>query len=234
MAEKPSDVDQWLERETPRIRRALESASRYFDAHDELTVNTLEAVYGRESSFGTMLGERGSTAAAGHFHFKPQTAEEYGLSVSKHNDQRFDIDDASSAAARYLKNLDTFFSKRTLLGEGLRTIPVSNSLERRKFVFAAYNGGQGRVAAAQQRAEAAGKKPSLWAEVKKFLESETTTKTTADEMRRYVEKILPYEAEFASKSPAEKTIKSQEPRKGTDCADGRWRTIDDHPVHICD
>lgn len=47
-----SDVEVWLERETPRIRKALESASRHFDGNDDLTVNTLEAVYGQESSFG--------------------------------------------------------------------------------------------------------------------------------------------------------------------------------------
>ena len=86
MAEKPSNVDQWLERETPQIRKALESASRYFDANDHLTVNMLEAVYGRESSFGTMLGTRGSAGAAGHFQFTPETAKRYGLSVSKNND----------------------------------------------------------------------------------------------------------------------------------------------------
>lgn len=106
MVETSSNVDQWLERETPRVRQALESASRYFDANDQLTVNTLEAVYGRESSFGTMLGERGATAAAGHFHFKPNTAREYGLHVSKENDQRFNNDYAASAAARYLKDID--------------------------------------------------------------------------------------------------------------------------------
>jgi hypothetical protein len=42
MPRKRSDVDVWLERETPRIRRALESASRHFDINDKLTVNTLE------------------------------------------------------------------------------------------------------------------------------------------------------------------------------------------------
>ncbi|MBI1976295.1 MAG: hypothetical protein HYS56_02160, partial [Candidatus Omnitrophica bacterium] len=85
-----SNVDVWLERETEYKRKSLESASRYFDANDNLTVNTLEAVYGKESSFGTMLGERGSTDAAGHFQLKPDTARKYGLSVSKNNDQRFD------------------------------------------------------------------------------------------------------------------------------------------------
>ena len=65
--QQPSNVDQWLERETPRVRKALESASRYFDSNDTLTVNTLEAVYGRENSFSILMGKRGSARAAGHF-----------------------------------------------------------------------------------------------------------------------------------------------------------------------
>ena len=66
-----SNVDVWLQRETSHVRRALESASRHFDSDDNLTVNTLEAVYGRESSFGTLIGTRGSPEAAGHFQFEP-------------------------------------------------------------------------------------------------------------------------------------------------------------------
>ena len=119
--EQPSNVDLWLGRETNRKRKALESASRHFDASDGLTVNTIEAVYGQESSFGAMLRKRGSASAAGHFQLEPATARRYGLSVSKKNDQRFDIDYASSAAARYLKDLDSMFSQKTRLSEGLDT-----------------------------------------------------------------------------------------------------------------
>ena len=59
-----SNVDVWLQRETPRVRKALENASRHFDSDDNLTVNTLEAVYGKESSFGTQMRKRGSVGAA--------------------------------------------------------------------------------------------------------------------------------------------------------------------------
>ncbi len=69
-----SNVDAWLERETDHITKTLESASRHFDGNDNLTVNTLEAVYARESSFGKSLGTRGSSDAAGHFQFRPDTA----------------------------------------------------------------------------------------------------------------------------------------------------------------
>ena len=155
-----SDVDVWLERETDHVRKALESASRHFDGNDNLTVNTLEAIYGQESSFGTSLRNRGSAGAAGHFHFESATAKEYNLIITKKNDQRFDIDYASSAAARYLKDLDNMFSRNTKIREGSVTIAVKSPMERKKFVLAAYNGGQRRIADAQSLAQQAGKRSS--------------------------------------------------------------------------
>jgi len=235
---QPSDVDVWLKRETPHVRRALESASRHFDADDVLTVNTLEAVYGQESSFGTpsQLGERGSTGAAGHFQFEPPTAKRYGLSVSRHNDQRFDMDYASSAAARYLKDLDTTFRKKTtvLRKEGLDSIPVRSSSERKKFVLGAFNAGEGRVARAQRLAEQAGKNPLVWSNVQQFIAEAGGGESKEKEAIEYVEKVLGYEAEFAIKSPADKSKKQRKPgKKQAWCTEGRWRTIDDRPVFIC-
>lgn len=226
MAEQErSNVDQWLERETPRVRKALESASRHFDSNDDLAVNTLEAMYGQESSFGTLLGKRGSSRAAGHFQFKPETARRYGLLVSKTNDQRFDIDRASSAAARYLKDLNTWFGKRTTLGKGLQTIPIKSISERKKFVLGAFNAGEGRIAEAQRDAEMAGKNPQLWGDVARYLSRET---------QHYVEQVPLYEAEFALKSPANKNMKKRGARKGKyPCTVGHWRTIDERPVFIC-
>lgn len=234
MPRQKSNVDAWLKRETPRIRRALESASRHFDADDYLTVNTLEAVYGRESSFGTLLGTRGSSKPAGHFQFEPPTAKRYGLNVSKENDQRFDIDRASSAAARYLKDLDSMFSRSTGLPGGRSTIAVKNVSERKKFVLGAFNAGEGRVAGAQRLAEQAGRNSRLWSDVQKFIALAGTTKAKEQETREYVEKVLSYEAEFAIKSPADKSKKQKKPgKRQARCTEGRWRTIDDRPVFIC-
>ena len=233
-----SDVDVWLQRETPRVRRALESASRYFDADAVLTVSTLEAVYGQESSFGTpsQLGERGSTGAAGHFQFEPNTARRYGLSFSKENDQRFDIYRASSAAARYLKDLDTTFRRKTtvLKKEGLNSTPVKSVSERKKFAIGAFNAGEGRVVRAQRLAEQAGKNPRLWSDVQQFIAKAGTTPAKERETKEYVEDVLRYEAEFAIKSPADKSKKQKKPGKQQAwCTEGRWRTIDDRPVFIC-
>ena len=155
MTKNKTKVDIWLERETAHKREALENASRYFDDKDALTVNTLEAIYGQESSFGAQLRNRGMKGAAGEFHFERATAERYGLIVSKRNDQRFDIDYASTAAARYLKDLDRSFSKKTVLSADVETTPIKDNQERKKFVLAAYNGGEKRIAKAQSIAQQA-------------------------------------------------------------------------------
>jgi len=71
------------------------------------------------------------------------TAIRLGLSVSKDNDQRFDVDAASAASAKYLKTLDDSFRTKTNLGSVIVTAPVSDSTERVKFTLAAYNAGEG-------------------------------------------------------------------------------------------
>ncbi len=222
-----SNVDGWLERETDHVRKALESASRYFNRNDNLTVNTLEAIYGQESSYGLpkKMGERGSTEPAGHFQLSSNTAKRYSLTVTKNNDQRFDIDYASSAAARYLKDLHAFFSKNTTLIGSTKTIGIKDPVERKKFVIGAFNAGEGSIAKAQRLAKEAGKNPQLWSDVEKYLTNET---------RQYVPKILPYEDEFSLKSPANKNLKERNPRKEYRCTEGRWVTIDDRRVFICD
>jgi hypothetical protein len=74
MVKKKTDVDAWLGRETSHIREALENASRYFARTDALTVNTLESIYGQESSFGLLLRSRGIDGAVGEFHIEKKTA----------------------------------------------------------------------------------------------------------------------------------------------------------------
>ena len=237
MAQKQSsNVDAWLTRETDHIRKALESASRHFDGNDNLTVNTLEAVYGRESSFGSpnFMGTRGATGAAGHFRMEAETAKRYRLSITKENDQRFDIYYAPDAAPRYMKDLNRFFGKQTNLGTGFDTIPVHDLSGRKIFVLAAFNAGEGRIARAQRLAEASGKNPELWEDVVKFLKAAKATDDKVIEIREYIENVTSYEDEFSIKSKADKKIKDKEPREEKRCTEGHWRTIDDHPVFICD
>src|SRR5437016_1700644 len=98
-----SSFPDWLKRETPFQRKALETASRHFDKNDTMDVHTLEALYGQESSFGKYRGKRNSNGAAGDFQIKKKTAKDLGLRVSEKNDERFDLDASSAAAAKNLK-----------------------------------------------------------------------------------------------------------------------------------
>ena len=199
MTKKRTAVDVWLDRETDHVRRALENASSYFDKNDALTVNTLEAIYGQESSFGTDRNKRGIKDPAGDFQLSQTTAERYGLIVSKENDQRFDIDYAAIASARYLKDLDRMFGKQTVLSKDRTTIPVKDVLGRKGFVFAAYDDGEGKIAHAQYLAQQAGKDPTNWNDVKAFLEAVGNDPTKVKEILQYVENVPKNETEFAKK-----------------------------------
>ena len=234
MAKKKTIVDVWIERETLHVREALENASRYFARTDALTVNTLEAIYGQESSFGVLRRSRGMAGAAGDFQIQKNTAQRYHLIVMKENDQRFDIDYASIAAARYLKDLNGFFGKQTKLTHDRVTIPVLDILERKKFILAAYNMGEGHVACAQQLAEKAGKDPTNWNEVQAFMEEAGVKTQDAKDGRKYVEDVLKNEVEFAEKSSADKKVKNKRPGKTAgSCTKGHWITKNHHHVFIC-
>ncbi len=231
---KKTEVDIWLERETPHKRKALENASAYFDKNDKLTVNTLEAIYAQESSFGTQRNKRGITSAAGDLHLEKNTAERYGLTVSSKNDQRFDIDYASIAAARYLKTLDNLFSKDTRLGKNLATISIQDASARKEFVLAAYNGGEGTIAKAQSLAQKAGKDPAIWEEVQGFLSKVNISAKKVIEIRKYVQDVPANEMEFSEKSLADKKAKDKRGKNPNDkCRQGRWITKDDHHIFIC-
>ncbi len=236
MTKKRSDVDVWLERETPRVRKALETASQFLES-DHLTVHTLEAVYGQESSFGTLMGKPGSEGAAGHFQFKKRTAERFGLKVSKKKDERFDMGLASSAAVKYLNVLSRLFTGKAKLGREKEPIPIRSVSERRKFILGAYNAGEGYVARAQHLAAEAGRNPQLWQDVRNFIEAAGAQKGKNKEAINYVEEILLNEVEFKQKSKTGKKLKQGKLKQGSyRCAEdeGRWRTIDDRPVLICD
>ena len=128
------DVDSWIKNHYPKHDiKALEKASREFDDQDYLGVNTLEAIYGKETSFGTAksIGKRNSSGPAGKFQQQKKSA--IGILIEKGDDQRFDIDDSSISAARQLKSLDNLFSKKQNLGNGLFSIPVLDKNERKIF-----------------------------------------------------------------------------------------------------
>ena len=144
MSRKKSNVDLWLSKITPEQKRALDNAAKIFGEDDLYNVHTLESLYGQESSFGRYMRHRGMDGAAGHFHQEKETALGMGLSVTKTNDQRFNVNLAAKVEARIVKELDGIFKEGKNLGHGITAIPVKNDLERKDFVIAAVNGGQGR------------------------------------------------------------------------------------------
>ena len=78
-----NDVDKWIKNRKPHQVKALEKASKVFDDKDNLSVNTLETIYGKESSFGKELylnkSPKGTAKPAGHFQQKKASANEQGL-----------------------------------------------------------------------------------------------------------------------------------------------------------
>jgi membrane-bound lytic murein transglycosylase MltF len=236
MPKEKSSVDSWLGRETAHKKKALENASRQFDKNDSLTVNTLEAIYGQESSFGTNRRTRGMAGAAGDFQQEKKTAQRIGLKVSKTNDQRFDIDLASNGTAKYLKALDNAFKTPTDLGLGFKTIPIDDSDEREKFSIASLNAGEGRIGQAQQEAQKAGKDPTEWDDVKDFLEAAGASKSKVKEIVDYVDKVMQHESEFSKKSTADKKQKDRAPSKDgkVESGEGHWITKDGKHILIKD
>lgn len=179
------------------------------------------------------MGTRGSTKPAGHFQQKKDSAIEHKLKVTSNNDERFDIDQASIGAAKQLKNLDNLFSTKANLGSNLYTIPVSNSDERKTFVIAAYNIGQGRIAKAQNLAQKDGKDPTKWDYVSQYLVKAGATEFQVKEVMDYVEIVPKYEKEFVAKSNANKALKHKDlTKEAIQPEDGHWITKDERRILI--
>lgn len=229
-------VDKWIDEEEKNAHKveALENASRHFDENDALTVHIIEAIYGQESSFGKYRRERNINGAAGDFQIEKQTALKYGMIVNKNNDQRFDIDNSSDVAARYLKDLDNIFTRETNLTRQIKSYAVNDCNERKKFVIAAYNAGEGRISMAQAIALLAGKNPSVWEEVKNFLNQAGATEAKKMEILDYLEKVLKYELEFQEKSKADPSVKNKSPLRLNHKEEkiGKWVTKDGKKIYI--
>ena len=172
---------------------------------------------------------------------------EMQMSWSKHFMQRL-LFNTASVYVRQLKTAENYrelnsvyglaivdgsFSKETDLGDGKKTVLVKNVLERKKFDFAAYNGGEGTIAKAQYLALQDGKDPTNWNDVQAFLDQAGAK--NPGQVRKYVERVPKNEAEFAKKSLADKKAKDKKIGKPKNrCTKGHWITKDDHHIFICD
>ncbi|NMM49595.1 MltF family protein [Marinigracilibium pacificum] len=91
--------------------------------------------------------------AHGLFQLLPETAKEYGVTNT------FDPEQNIKAGASHLKWLDEYWAER-----------VSDSTERKKFVLASYNIGQGHILDARRLARKYGADPQKWEDnVEKYL-----------------------------------------------------------------
>ncbi len=217
------------------LRRTKYKDRTYYYLARRVAGTEQEAIYGQESSFGKNRRQRGMSGAAGDFQLERKTAKRMGLTVSEKNDERFDVDNASAASAKYLKMQDKAFSKKTTLSETLSTSPIEAPVERKKFAIAAFNAGEGRIAKAQKLAKEDGKDPAIWNDVKEYLETAGATSDKSKEIQEYVDKVLEYDAEFSKKSKADKMVKSGKPRKIRKLpVGGHWITLDGNHIFIED
>lgn len=81
----------------------------------------------------------------------------------------------------YLRKLHDTFSVATTLASNVKTVPAANSSSLEKLAVAAFNAGEGRVAAAQERAQKAGMNPALYLDVEGYLPKST---------QEYVTKVM--------------------------------------------
>lgn len=197
LTKKKTDIDPWKGKMTSSQKKALASASRVFKRGDLYNMHTLEAIYAQESSFGKNLRRPGMNGAAGHFQHEKKTAQRLGMIVTKKNDERFKIKPSAKGEAQYIMILDGIFKKGQSVSENITTISIRNSTERKNFVIAALNGGEGRIAKAQQATKKAGKDSGKWGDVKKFLEKAGALKVKVKEISDFVDRVLSYEKQFS-------------------------------------
>ena len=92
------------------------------------------------------------------------------------------VGDEVTLGIGYLRLLDKVFARPTVLDDaGHTTTPIVSDHQRCRFAVAAYNAGEGRVAAAQRRARGEGGDPQRFEDVRPFLPGIT---------QRYVRRVV--------------------------------------------
>jgi soluble lytic murein transglycosylase-like protein len=175
----PSSLDPWLRNPLKRaLAGAIEDASLSARVDPHLAV----AVAVAESSLDP-TAKSSDGLSEGTFQVTDATAAELRRKLADGRLERPTGEDDVALGVAYLRYLDEVFAAPTPLGRGLATHPVEDPAERRRFAVAAFNAGEGRVAAAQRRARAAGGDPTRFLHVRPYLPSIT---------RGYVDRVIRY------------------------------------------
>ena len=99
----------------------------------------------------------------------------------------FDAEQNVKLGVAYIRYLHDIFSTNTPLAGGLETVPAENSASLEKIAVAAFNAGEGRVAAAQRRATLAGYNPADYSQIEAYLPNNT---------QEYVKKVIAGKTKF--------------------------------------
>ena len=140
------------------------------------------AVLSAESSFNPAAVSADGHASKGLFQLLDSTGhtlhERAGL---KESYDPFDPAQNVDLGVGYLRYLHDLFSRSGELSNSLKVHAAANSSSLEKLAVAAFNAGEGRVAAAQMRASRDGKDPSNYGEIAPYLPEST---------QQYVTKVL--------------------------------------------
>lgn len=176
--------------ETPianRFEKFKEIVLRYGEQHGVDPTLGL-AVVSAESSFNHMAVSSDGKASKGLFQLLDTTGREIKNRLERDGPYNpFDPELNSDLGIGYLKRLHELFSSSTRLKGNLETQPAANSTALEKLAIAAFNAGEGRVAAAQRSAFRDGKDPSRYEDVESYLPEIT---------QKYVQRVLQYKNEF--------------------------------------
>jgi soluble lytic murein transglycosylase-like protein len=155
------------------IRAMLSDVGKKFGVNPNLAMAVVKA----ESAFNPKAVSSDGHASKGLFQLLDSTGR--GLLARGDNPERkydpFDPAQNVELGTSYLKYLHSIFSTPTSLPNNHETVPAKNSDSLERFAVAAFNAGEGRVAAAQKRAERAGKDPSNYEHVEPYLPKITQT-----------------------------------------------------------